>query len=411
MPNIHFGSELIGFELDPGDSLTEREPADLSRDWNRDRFANSLSSARFDKFLGYGKPLVVVNDAFRPTPTGEILSLIKEIHPRFEADFIVACGNHPAPEDEDLEEIFSSYERSPRGNLYFHDCRNLDDMSKVGELDGEPVYLNKNVFAYPALILIGSVEPHYFAGYTGGRKSIVPGLTDFESNRRNHALAVSADAQPLRLENNPVVEDLERMLALMQLPPLFSMQIVSDRRRQILDCFCGDLKSSFSAAVDLSKEVYTFRSKRQYDLVIAEMCAPLDRNLYQLQKAIENCAPAARDGGTVVAVSKCGEGIGNDEFYQLARHLKNEEMVLSRAELDNPPMGIHKLSRIVRIKQRINVRAITGLKREILEQVFIEPAVSLEAEMQKLKSGEKKEEKDIDILLVRDAGLLAVTVD
>jgi nickel-dependent lactate racemase len=123
---------------------------------------------------------------------------------------------------------------------------------------------------------------------------------------------------------------------------------------------------------------------------------------------MENTAAAVKNGGTLLAVSACREGIGNDEFYQLAGRLTNEEMVLSHSELDNPPMGIHKLSRIVRLSERINIRALTGLKNEILEQVFFEPAVSIEAEIQKLKQAGIEQ---IDILLVRDAGLLAVKME
>ena len=408
MPTINFGSEQISIELDPGDSLTEREPADHDRGWSRDHLRQALSLARFDKFLTYGKPLVVINDAYRPTPNGQILSLIKELYPEFEADFIVACGNHPAPTDDDLQMVFGPYQRSPHSNLYFHDSHNYDDMVQVGEIEGQAIYVNKNIFSYPGVITIGSVEPHYFAGFTGGRKSIIPGLSDVESNRRNHAKAVLAEAQPLRLEGNPVAEDLEKMLKQVALPPLFSVQMVTGRDKKILGCFCGDLKDSFREAVDLCEEVYSFRPERQFDLVIAEVSSPLDRNLYQLQKAIENFAAVVADDGTIVAVSECREGIGNDEFYQLAQQLTDEEMVLSHAGLDNPPLGIHKLSRIVNLQKRINVKALTGLKHEILEQVFIEPAVSLEAEMQKLKHGGKK---DIDILLVRDAGMLAVKLD
>ena len=363
----------------------------------------TLEVARFDDFLTRGKPLVVINDAFRPTPSGTVLSHIKKYYPDFEADYIVACGNHPSPDDDEVATIFEGFERPDSSALFFHDSRDDDSMVPVGEMDGQPLLLNKKLFDYPAIIIIGSVEPHYFAGYTGGRKSLIPGLCDIESTRRNHALAVSLEAKPMRLKGNPVAENLERLLDLTELPPLFSIQIVSGRNRRILGSFCGELKNSFAEAVAFSEQVYAFGFDRQFDLVIAEMLPPLDHNLYQMQKAIENCAEAVRDGGTLVAVSSCQEGIGNNEFYKLAVKLQNEEMVLSQAQRSHPPLGMHKLSRIVEMSKRISVKALTGLKQEIVEQVFLEPAVSLEAEMQKLRHGE---DKSIEILLVRDAGLL-----
>ncbi len=409
MPKVAFGKEELEFELDPGDTLTEKEPADSDyAAWNPDSLRARLQNARFDQFLDLGKPLIVVNDSFRPTPTGAVLSYLKSWYPDLKADFIVACGNHPAPQEHDLEVIFGDYRLPNDARLLIHDSSDSDSMVQAGELDGQPIFLNRAVLDCPAMIVIGSVEPHYFAGYTGGRKSIIPGLCDIETTRRNHVLAVSEECRPLRLEGNPLAENLDQLLAAVKLPPTFSIQIVAGRNQRILDCFAGNIADSFVEAVSVAEKVYSFPVTKEYDLVIAEMLPPLDRNLYQLQKAIENTKAAVRDGGTLLAVSRCSEGIGNDEFYQLAGRLENEEMVLSHADLETPPLGIHKLSRMVRLAERIRVCALTGIKHEILDQVYIEPAVSIEAEMQKLKQGDKK---DIDILLVRDAGLLAAKSD
>ncbi len=409
MPKVAFGKEELEFELDPGDTLTEKEPADSDyAAWDPESLHARLRNARFEEFLDLGKPLIVVNDSFRPTPTGAILSHVASWYPNFKGDFIVACGNHPAPQEHDLEIIFGDYKIPGDSRLLIHDSSDTDSMVQAGEFGGQPILLNRALAEYSSILVIGSVEPHYFAGYTGGRKSIIPGLCDVETTRRNHVLAVSEDCRPLRLEGNPLAENLDQLLAAVKLPTTFSIQIVAGRNQKILDCFAGNLADSFIEAVSIAEKVYGFPIIKRYDLVIAEMGPPLDRNLYQLQKAIENTAVAVRDEGTLLAISRCSEGIGNDEFYQLAGRLENEEMVLSYSDLDNPPLGIHKLSRMVRLAERIRVCALTGLKNEILDQVYIEPAVSIEAEMQKLKQGDKK---DINILLVRDAGLLAAKSD
>ena len=408
MPYVAFGQDKIEFDLAPGDTLTEKEPGFDAADWSREAFHQSLQQVQFGELVASGKMLVAVNDAFRPTPTGQILSLLKTWFPGFRADFIVACGNHPAPDSADLDIIFAGYELPGEVRIFAHNSRDLDSLRLVGELDGHPLYLNRHLFEYPAVLTIGSVEPHYFAGFTGGRKSLIPGLSDMESCRRNHALAVSPEARPLRLKGNPVAEHFDRLLTLVNIPNLISVQIVAARGQHIINCFAGDIKHSFAEAAVLAEQVYSFICPRTYDLVIAEMRPPLDRNLYQLQKAIENTAPAVRDGGTVVAVSTCSNGIGNDEFYNLAARLGNEEMVLSHADMENPPLGIHKLSRIVRLARRIKVKALTGLASEIVRRVFIEPAMSLDAEIQALKEESKK---TVDILLVRDAGLLVAKLD
>jgi nickel-dependent lactate racemase len=402
MPKVAFGAEELEFDPEPGDQLEIFEPADADLIWNPAAFIDNLKQEGFEQFLSKGKPLVVVNDAFRPTPTGSVLTLLAEAFPQFSADFIVACGNHPPPDQSDVEKIFAGYKLPADSKLFFHEARDEASLTKVGDIDNEPVYVNSRLFEYPGVLIIGSVEPHYFAGFTGGRKSLIPGLVDYETTRRNHALAVSPDSRPLRLEGNPVAENLDRLLALVTIENLFSIQLVTERKRQILAAFCGSLSASFTQAAALATKLYSFSVSDPYDLVIAEMRQPLDRNLYQMQKSIENNAAIVADKGTLLAVSRCNEGIGNDEFYHLAAGLDNEEMALSHAELPNPPMGIHKLSRIVELQKRINVRALTGLKHEIIEQVFIEPAVSIEAEMEKLRM----EKRNLRIALIRNAGLL-----
>ncbi len=408
MPTVAYGAGQISFHLGPGDSVTEREPCDRESTWRTDRFLQSLSDARFGQFLSGGRPLIVINDAFRSTPTGKILAQIDKAYPDFRGDFIVACGNHPAPSAADVNSILNGYRRPEGSRIFFHDSRDFGSMTAVGELDGRAVYLNRLLFEYGAILIIGSVEPHYFAGYTGGRKSLIPGLADVDSIRRNHVLAVSREAQPLRLEGNPVAEHLERMLALVKLPNLFSIQIVNGRNHQVLDCFCGDLRRSFAAAAAFSRQVYSCAAPQRFDVVIAEMRPPLDRNLYQMQKGIENTAAAVRDDGVMIVVSACSEGVGNDEFLQLAKRLQRFEAVLAQAAAEQPPLGIHKLSRMVELSQRIRVRALTGLAPEIVRQVFIEPATSIDDELAGLRSGGRDH---LDILLVRDAGMMVVQSD
>lgn len=407
MPKIAYGSEELDFTIEPSDCLTEREPTYDFPLWNPDKLLDQLEADRFGGFSEGEKILIIVNDAHRSTPTGEILFHLTKQYPDMKADFIVACGNHPAPSPEELARIFGRYDLPGDAKVLIHDSKDQSSLKEIGEIDGHKLQLNKHLFEYDKLVVIGSVEPHYFAGFTGGRKAFLPGLADFDSIRRNHAKAVSMEAQPMALSGNPVAEDMQKFLDLAGLPDLYSIQAVIGRNHDLIDCFCGDIAESFEQAVELAEKIYSFATNRQFDLVLAELGPPLDRNLYQLQKALENCHAAVRDGGTIVAISKCVEGVGNDEFYHLAGRLQDGETVLSHAGMTRPPMGIHKLSRVVKMGKRISVKALTGLKREIVEQVFIEPAVSIEAEMQKLRS---EEDQPLDILLVRDAGLMAVRV-
>jgi nickel-dependent lactate racemase len=406
MPSVAFGNEEHSFSIEAGDKLIIAEPSDDVPLLKESVFHERLKGTGFGSYIK-NRPLVIVNDAFRPTPTGTVLSHLKKWYPEFQADYLIACGNHPAPDDDDIAKIFSGYIRGESENIFIHNSRDPESMCNAGEFEGRPVFINKLLFEYSSIIIIGSVEPHYFAGFTGGRKSIIPGLADLETTRRNHAHAVSLDAQPMRLKGNPMAENLQDLVDAISLPPLISIQLVLNRKHEIIDAYAGDLKSSFDNAVSKVEDLYSHKSPHPFDLVIAEMRPPLDRNLYQLQKAVENCQMAVADGGTVLAVSSCYEGVGNDEFYHLAGKLFDESMVLSHAAMDNPPMGIHKLSRIIMMSKRISVKALTGLKQEIVKQIYWEPAVSIDAEIQKLRNKKEK----INILIVRDAGQMVAKLD
>lgn len=406
MPRLLYGNDAIEFTLQPGDTLVECEPNDRSPSWTTEQFQNEFARAGLDSNLSIARPLVVVNDAYRPTPTGYVLSQLKKFFPSFEADYLIACGNHPAPTPNHIERIFEGFDHVDRTRIFAHNSRDMDSMRQVGVYLGQPLFVNRRLFEYAAVIVIGSVEPHYFAGFTGGRKSIIPGLSDIESNRCNHARAVSRDAQPLRLTGNPVAEDLDQLLSMVRLDHLLSIQLVTGREHNILGCFCGDLHQSFASAAVLSKAVYSKTIDRMFDLIIAEMRPPLDRNLYQMQKGIENCAAAVRDGGMILVVSACEEGIGNDEFHKLAVRLQSVEAVLAAAENPNPPLGIHKLSRIIELSRRIGVRALTSLEPQVLREVFIEPAGSIIDLIEGLR---ERTQKPLDLLVVRDAGMFTVS--
>ena len=158
------------------------------------------------------------------------------------ASFLIATGTHATPTDEHIAGIFGRHLRRVRARVCSHDAANRDAMVRVGDDPlGGGLYLNRIVLEHEAILVVGSVEPHYFAGYTGGRKSLFPGLTDLATVTRNHNLANSLDAAPLRLTGNPVAEHLDALLAAIDTSRFLSVQVVLDAGRRIAGCYCGTL--------------------------------------------------------------------------------------------------------------------------------------------------------------------------
>jgi nickel-dependent lactate racemase len=338
-----------------------------------DAFSAGFLRAGGDRFLTGEPPLIVVNDGYRNTPTDTILRWLDQLGPGVvdSARFIISTGAHAAPAEEHYHKIFRRLWERVRDNVSYHDAGDRSRMTLIGRdgLGGE-VWVNRAVLENKKILVIGSVEPHYFAGFTGGRKAIFPGLTDFDTVARNHNLANSLKAAPLKLEGNPVAEHLDSLMAVLDPDKFFGIQIVTDSRRQIAGLYFGRLDVAFKNASAMAEKIYSYQVSKRYDAVICEVLPPLDKNLYQAQKALENCQKAARDGGTIIIVSACEEGIGSEHFFQLADIWDRQA---NRAKDGRQHFGSHKLSRVISIRKRVDTLLHSTLPDSIIRHVFYEP--------------------------------------
>ena len=399
---IRLAYRKAGIVLDVPDSIdTDRfgltvveEPVAYSQ------FVESLKKAGGDGRLDGGDLLIVVNDAYRSTPTEQLLTWLDAFDHTIldRARFLIATGAHSGPSSEQLEQIFGSHIERLRDRVAWHDCRDSENMVRVGsDRFGCDVLLNRRAVEAESVFVIGSVEPHYFAGFTGGRKSLFPGLTDLATIERNHNLANSLEAQPLRLSGNPVAEHLEELLSLVKLDKFFSAQIVMDAGKNIAGVYCGRLDRAFVDAIATATKLYGHRVTRLYDMAIAVLNPPLDRNLYQAQKALENCQTAVVDDGAVVVVSGCEEGIGSEFFFELARQW---DRAANRAADGVVRFGSHKLSRVNAMGRRIGVRLLSELPAKHAQQVFYEPVGNLQQYVNEFFSNRKNGR----LAVVYDAG-------
>ncbi len=317
--------------------------------------------------------LFVINDGYRSTPTVQILRWIDRIDHRIIdcADFIIATGTHSKPTQDQLEHIFEELLPRLQPRLSAHDCMDTNSLRQIGQdLFGQPVFVNSAVYDHDIVISINSVEPHYFAGYTGGRKSFIPGLADFNTIERNHNMASSLNAQPLRLTGNPVAEHLSSMMDLLPEDTCIGIQIVCDSENRIASIHCGPVRMAFDRAVRDARSMYAFQAGKQYDLLIAEILPPLDLSLYQAQKALENTQSVVCDGGRLILLTACREGIGSRHFYEMAT---DWDRVTNTHKSGKSAFGSHKLSRVVRHTERIEICVVSELDDNSIRQVFLEP--------------------------------------
>lgn len=344
--------------------------------------AGETGAPRLRDFLdGAGGPiLVIVNDATRPTPSGRVIEIMAADLEGREVEFLVATGSHAVPGEHELEQIFGRTVRERYlERIHSHDAKDDAELILLGETSrGTPVWVNRRVAEARDLLLINSVEPHYFAGYTGGRKSLFPGVAGYATIERNHKLALDPAADNLVLEGNPVHEDLAEMVALLADKRIYSIQIVLDHQHRIHSAHVGDLETSWRSAVSHADGHYVVDLPERYDIVVAAAPYPMDYDLYQSQKALENGSLAMKDGGVLILVSKCRHGIGAETFFRLMASAATPDEVLSSIS-ERYVLGYHKAARLAHIAKRGEMWGVTGLPDEDLEAAFIRPFGSVQA--------------------------------
>ncbi|MFP3898672.1 MAG: nickel-dependent lactate racemase [Dehalococcoidia bacterium] len=406
---IPYGKGKVEVEVDVEESRVAGmvEPNVVSvgdeREIIRRGIESPINSKGFDEFIADARDLLfIVNDHTRPTPTARILEVVyprvREMNPRF----IVATGIHRAPTDEELDYIFGPHLGLMKDRIYVHDARKDEDMVYLGiSSTGTEMYVNRLGLEAQKLVTIGSVEPHYFAGYTGGRKSFLPGIASYKTIEQNHKHALSPRAQALVLGGNPVHEDMVDALKTIGGKEIFSIQTVLDGQKRVYHCSSGNIHDSFVMAIDKAHEVYCVDVKEKTDIVVAVAGYPSDVDLYQSQKALDNAKLALKEGGILILVSECRSGIGEEAYFDLLASSRTPEEALRRIE-QGYKLGYHKAAKMAEIATWAHIWGVTGLTERDMEQAFIKPCRGIQEALD--RAVEEKGEK-AQILFLMDASL------
>lgn len=358
--------------LSPREVKTKNEERVLRDALSIPLIESFLLSAPPECLLSAKDVLVVVNDATKPSPTAKILDFLSGyITVKFK--FLVATGAHKPPTDSELKLIFGKLYSKFADRIFIHDARKDEEMVYIGTTSrGTEVYINRLAIEADKILVIGSVEPHYFAGYTGGRKAIIPGIASYKTIETNHSFALSPDATSLKLEGNPVHDDIMEGLKFFK-KEIFSIQVVLNHNRKICFARVGNIIDSHLLALEKAKEVFVVKTKEKADIVVAVAKPPWDINFYQSQQAIENGKRALKDGGILILVSACKKGIGEGRYYKILSSCKTPQGVIKKVDTEPYRLGAHKAKRIAELAMSSQFWAVTGLPASVAEKMFIKP--------------------------------------
>jgi nickel-dependent lactate racemase len=345
-----------------------------------ERPINTDSLDQLIKIKKAKKILIVVNDITRPTPYDFILPplLAKLEQAGIKNDniiFIIATGAHRGNTREENIKIFGK-ELVSSYNFINHSCD--DDLIDLGRLaSGNRLLVDSIIKEIDFIVTTGVIVPHYIAGFSGGRKAILPGICGKETIENNHANMIHPNAVTGNLTENPVHEEMTE--AAKRIGVDFNINVVTDEDGNIIDIVVGDLFSSWARGVEICKNTYFAPIQEKSEVVIVSAGGyPKDINMYQAQKALDNAYQAVKPGGTIVLIAECLEGIGNaicEEWIEDANSIEDIEERLKKRFV----LGGHKAYAIAKVAKEVDIILVSSLSEENVKKLFIKPMKDIDS--------------------------------
>jgi nickel-dependent lactate racemase len=319
------------------------------------------------------KVAIVVDDATRQAPSDMmLLPVLAELNAAGVRDenvmVIFGCGTHRAVTAEEANMLLGE-EALKRVKTISHDCK-AQDLVYVGttKAHGNKVYLNRVFAEADVKVLVGDVDFHYYAGYGGGRKSVLPAVAGEDTIKHNHALLLHANARTGVLAGNPVHEDMTEAARMAKVD--FIVNVVANSKGEIVKAFAGDLEQAFFEAVKAVDAMYRVTVERKADIVVASAGGyPADIDLFQAYKALDNALEVVKRGGVVILVAECPEGHGNQVFYDWMVRF-SELKAVEREIKRNFVLGGHKAYYLLKALQNHQIVLVSSLPDYYAVNVF-----------------------------------------
>ena len=288
----------------------------------RDALSASLAEGRKPKVV------IAVADHTRPVPDRLLVPWLAE-HLDLPDDCItilIGTGTHRGSTPDEIDRMFGS--AAGRFNIVNHDCQRKEDLVFVGKSScGGECWLNRHWVEADFRIATGFIEPHFYAGFSGGSKALIPGIAGLETVRHFHraSLIDSPEVTWAKIEGNPLQALTREMAALC--PPHFVVNVTLNRDKDITGIFAGELIAVHNAGSKVSLEEATVQASRRYPVVITTNSGyPLDQNFYQTVKGISAASRLVEQGGVILVLSKCDNGLPSEgEFASILSDFRDND--------------------------------------------------------------------------------------
>ena len=374
----------------------------------RHALANPIGSPRLGDIVKKGEKIAIItSDLTRPMPTYKVMpALLDELYAagveKEDITLVFALGSHRKHTPEEQKKLAGerAYAEITCVDSDTSDCIHLGTTST-----GTPVDITRVVAEADRRICLGNIEYHYFAGYSGGAKAIMPGVSTRAAIQANHSKMVDPACCAGALDTNPLRQDIEEAGAITGID--FIVNVVLSEKKEILYAVAGDAVKAHREGCAFLDKLYRKELNQGADIVlVSQGGAPKDLNLYQTQKALDNAKHAVKDGGVIILIGSCKEGLGEHTFEEWMTKSHSAESMIERIGRDFQ-LGGHKAAAIAMVLQKADIYLVSDLEPDFVRSIFLTPKASAQ---EALEDAFRKLGKDATVLAMPYGGSTLPTV-
>jgi lactate racemase len=388
--SLPYGRSTTEFDLPDSfdaDVIMPPETKSLPVEMVNDRIEQALSSPlggmALDAFRNAKSVAIAVNDKTRPVPYAVMLPpLLQRLEsmglPRSAIRLFIANGTHVPMPPQDYarilpETIIAQYA------ITSHDCDDAANLVSLGTTSrGTEAWVNAAFYQSDLKIVTGNIEPHHFAGFSGGAKTAAIGLAGRMPINKNHAMLSELHSTIGEYELNPLRQDIEEIGDRIQID--YALNFVLSGEHEIAEVLFGAPRLVMQAGIPLARRICQVPVRGKYDLVIASAGGhPKDINLYQAQKAMTHASLLAREGGTIILAAACPEGSGSASYEAYLQGVPSHQVVLEKFQKDGFRVGPHKGFQIARIALRFGLILVSNMQPERVRSLLLTPETSVQS--------------------------------
>lgn len=377
--SVGFGKGKLDFEVDEKRVAGILKPNNVSagltgKEEVERAIQNPIGSDRLKDMVKPGeKTVIITSDITRPMPSKLVIPGILEELLQEGIDFkditiVFALGSHRKHTEEEKKYLVGDdvYSKIKCIDSDTNDCVHMGETS-----NGTPVDIFKVVAEADRRICLGNIEYHYFAGYSGGAKAIMPGVSTRAAIQANHSKMVLEEAKAGEMDINPVRQDIDEVMQFVHID--FILNVVLDEHKTIMKAVAGHPVLAHREGCEFLDRLYKVKLQERADIVVVSPGGyPKDINLYQAQKALDNSKHAIRDGGIIILAASCKEGFGEAVFEKWINQAQTSKDLIVEIQ-HNFKLGGHKAAAIAMVLEKCKIYLVSDMDDSLVQKVFMKP--------------------------------------